>query len=198
MAEVRSRNPRGQGERLREDLLVAAVGLLAEHRSSNAVTLRQVAARVGVSPTAVYRHFANRDDLIRAAVTWCWDRFDAALEVPDTGDPGADFLAQGVAYVHFAGAEPGIYRVLFSHREPLGGHGPHPGARVFAKLVHRVGGLLHLAGDPRDPVVVAAQVHTWIHGIADLQGGGQTHGTSVEWLVGEVGVRLGLVPQSPG
>lgn len=195
MTGTRTKNPRGQGDRLRQELLRSAVQLMAEHRSSESVTLRQVAAGAGVSPTAVYRHFADRDDLVRAAVTWCWARFDEALEVPDTGDPVADFLTQGRAYVRFAAEEPGIYRVLFSYRGPLPGLDEHPGRRVFEKLIDRCAALLQRQDDDRDPELVAVQVHTWIHGIADLQ---QVAATGVrlptDWMIQDLGVRLGLVP----
>jgi AcrR family transcriptional regulator len=196
MTQTRSRNPRGQGERLRHELLVAAVGLLAEHRSLDAVTLRGVATAAGVSPTAVYRHFADRDDLLRQAIAWSWQRFDDAIDVPPSGDPVADFRAQGRAYVRFAVDEPGIYRVLFSHRERIGSQPDHPGLRVFQKLVERVADLLRRQGDERDPWFVAVQVHTWIHGIADLRGShGDVPWPSVEHLVDELGWRLGLVPR---
>jgi AcrR family transcriptional regulator len=192
-ATTRSRNPRGQGERLRQELLVAAVGLMAEHRSLAAVTLRGVAAAAGVSPTAVYRHFSDRDDLLRQAIAWCWARFDEAIEVPTSGDPEADFRAQGRAYLRFALEEPGVYRVLFSHRERIGSQPDHPGLAVFAKLVERVAGLLTRLGDERDPWFVAVQVHTWIHGIADLRGShGDMPWPPVDLLVDDLALRLGL------
>ena len=196
----RRRNPRGQGDRLRQELLAATVELLAEHRSPEAVTLRGVAAAAGVSPTAVYRHFADRDELVRQAVAWSWQRFDEALEIADSGNPVADFHAQGEAYLRFASQEPGIYRVLFSYgHEPPAPPGPgeasadHPGAPVFQKLVDRVAVLLERRGDDRDPAFVALQVHTWIHGIADLECS-QVEGTwpLVERLLDELGPRLDL------
>jgi AcrR family transcriptional regulator len=194
----RTRNPRGQGERLRQELLAATVELLAEHRSPDAVTLRGVAAATGVSPTAVYRHFADRDELLRQAITWSWQRFDEALEVPDSGDPAADFHAQGLAYLRFASQESGIYRVLFSSQHHLpareGDDGTHPGAPVFQKLVDRVAVLLGQRRDDRDPVFVALQVHTWIHGIADLEcSQPEVPWPLVEHLLAELGSRLDLV-----
>lgn len=193
MVQARTRNPRGQGDRLRVELLAAAVEQLAEHRSLDAVTLRGVAAGAGVSPTAVYRHFADRDDLVRQAITWCWQRFDEALDVPDSGDPAADFLAQGHAYLRFAVEEPGIYRVLFSHREQIGSDPEHPGAKVFLKLVDGVAGLLRRHDDDRDPWFVAVQVHTWIHGMADLRGShGDVPWPPIEGLLDELGRRLEL------
>jgi AcrR family transcriptional regulator len=191
-AMPRTRNPKGAGQRLRGELLAAAVALLGEHRSIEAVTLRAVAAAAGVSPTAVYRHFADRDELLRQAIAWCWDRFDRALSVPDTGDPEADFGAQGQAYLAFAATEPGIYRVLFSHRAPAVADDHQPGAPVLAKLVDRVGALLARRGDARDPRFVAFQVWTWIHGIADLQGSHPAVGPMAPALLRQLALALDL------
>jgi AcrR family transcriptional regulator len=191
----RTQNPRGQGDRLRSDLLASTARLLAQNRSPDAVTLRGVAADAGVSPTAVYRHFADRDELLSEAIAWCWDRFDAALEVADTGDPVADFRRQGEAYLRFAREEPGIYRVLFSHLAPAGR--PQAGRRVFQKLVDRVAALLGAGGDRRDPHFVAVEVHTWIHGIADLAAFDPTLDEEITArLLDELGPRLGLM--APG
>ena len=72
-AVTRERNPRGQGERLRVDLIDAAVDLIAETGSVDGVSLRAAAKRAGVSPMAVYNHFADKDALLVAAVEHCWD-----------------------------------------------------------------------------------------------------------------------------
>ncbi|MGB3737621.1 MAG: helix-turn-helix domain-containing protein, partial [Ilumatobacter sp.] len=55
-SRVRQRNPRGEGDQLRTDLLEAGADLIAEHGSVDGISLRAVARRTGVSPTAVYRH----------------------------------------------------------------------------------------------------------------------------------------------
>ena len=64
----RVRNPRGHGDRLRNDLLAAARRLLEHHGVEDAVTLRAVAREVGVTPSAIYPHFAGRQDMIEAVI----------------------------------------------------------------------------------------------------------------------------------
>src|SRR5438105_9657096 len=65
MTKTRQRNPRGQGERLRDDIIEAASSLLADP-SSPPLTLRAVAREVGVAATSVYLHFDNIESLILA------------------------------------------------------------------------------------------------------------------------------------
>ena len=52
----RQKSARGQGDRLRRDLLEAAANLMATHGDIESVSLRAVAREAGVSATAVYRH----------------------------------------------------------------------------------------------------------------------------------------------
>ena len=76
----------------------------------------------------------------------------------------------GDAYIAYAIAHPGQYRVLFSDKVDLG-DGDAPGGRAaFQLLVDAVSKMLAIRGDDRDPFFVAVQVHTWIHGIVELCG----------------------------
>src|SRR3954465_14240883 len=82
----RGRNPRGQGERLREDIVGAALRLLDEHGDDQALSMRAVAREVGVAATSVYIHFADRDALVLAAL----ERFHRELlEAVDRAETGA-------------------------------------------------------------------------------------------------------------
>lgn len=180
----RQRNPRGEGERLRVDLLEAATELMAEHGSIDGISLRAVARRAGVSPTAVYRHFDDHFDLLRESVAQCWRNFyDVMVAARDSSsDPYEAFAAAGDAYVRFAMDHQGEYRVLFSNRIhldmtdvdfPNSMETPETldaGSSAFQVLVGLVGAILEHNGDDRDPFFVAVQVHTWIHGMVDLIG----------------------------
>jgi AcrR family transcriptional regulator len=94
---ARARNPRGEGDRLRVELLDAAVELMAEAGDVDKVSLRAIAQRAGVSPTAVYRHFDDHRSLLREAVEYCWDEFAVALDAADrvTDDPSRRLRAPG-------------------------------------------------------------------------------------------------------
>jgi AcrR family transcriptional regulator len=63
--EHRRRNPRGQGDRLRADIIEAASRLLADP-AAPPLTLRGVARAAGVAATSVYLHFADTDELVLA------------------------------------------------------------------------------------------------------------------------------------
>lgn len=182
----RQRYARGEGDRLRDDLLDAAADLMATHGTVDQVSLRAVARAAGVSPTAVYRHFDDHLDLLREAVAYCWSNFNVALSSsfsPDD-DPFEAFEACGHAYCRFAFERQGQYRVLFSNRIDLGDaetcdddapgatpNDPPPGGmETFQLLIDLVTRMLERRDDDRDPFVVAVQVHTWIHGIVDLCG----------------------------
>ena len=90
--------------------LIAAARALLEERGSEAVGLREAARRVGVSPTATYRHFRDKDALLAAVAAEGFREFSAAL-----AQGGREsFLAMGAAYVEFALKRPGMFRLMFS------------------------------------------------------------------------------------
>jgi AcrR family transcriptional regulator len=114
----RSPNPRGQGERLRRALLDAAREILLELGDQEKLSVRAVTARAGVTPNALYLHFADREALLCAVMAACYREFRTALQaaLPSSGDPLEQFRAYGRAYLEFADQRPGLYRVLFMTR----------------------------------------------------------------------------------
>lgn len=111
---ARGRNPRGQGERLREDIVAAALRMLDELGDDQALSLRAVAREVGIAATSVYLHFADRDALVLAVL----ERFHRDLvQAVDQAEAGApDPVARLRARIHLLGAwvrrHPGLYKVL--------------------------------------------------------------------------------------
>ena len=168
----RPRAARGDGDRLRTDLLTAAADLIAEHGEIEAVSLRAVARRAGVSPTAVYRHFDDHVELLRDTVDYCWVTFYEQLRSASesSDDPFLAFRSMGDAYVAYAMERTGQYRVLFSDKVDLGDGDAPGGLAAFQLLVDAIAHMLGALDDERDPFFVAFQVHTWIHGIVDLCG----------------------------
>lgn len=192
----RQRSARGEGDRLRSDLLEAAADLIAEHGSVEGISLRAIARHTGVSPTAVYRHFSDHSELLQAAVRRCWytllHNLDAARR--GEGDAFDAFDRCGTAYANFALEEPGRYRVMFSNSVEIEAETSIVSKATFMLLVDLVQQMLRVLGDGRSTHIVAVQVHTWLHGIVDLN---CSH-PDVEWPPIEaqlVGVRdaLGLV-----
>ncbi|MFD0482137.1 TetR/AcrR family transcriptional regulator [Kineococcus sp. GCM10028916] len=117
---ARERNPRGQGGRLRDDILSAATDLLDESGTEESVTLRAVARRAGISAPAIYGHFADRQTILLAVVQGAFaelhERLRAAARAEDEGnedDPVARLHRVCAAYLDFAATRPQRYRAMF-------------------------------------------------------------------------------------
>src|SRR5579859_429691 len=85
----RRRNRRGQGERLRDEVIAAAGALLAESGDAGRLSLRGVAKQVGIAPTSVYLHFPDVEHLVAAVVAQACAELGDALAAAgrDEADP---------------------------------------------------------------------------------------------------------------
>lgn len=105
---------------LRQALLLAGLELAIEG-GPDAVVLREATRRVGVSPNAAYRHFADRDALLEAVsdaamselATSIDERFQAIPEGSAADVACAQLRAVGTGYVAFAVEHPGLFRAAF-------------------------------------------------------------------------------------
>lgn len=93
-------------------VLIAQARALLDAGGADAVSLRETARRAGVSATATYRHFADKDALLAAVAAEGFHEFGRALEAAFRGPAG--FSGMGRAYVEFALANPGLFRLMFS------------------------------------------------------------------------------------
>jgi AcrR family transcriptional regulator len=115
-APTRRRNRRGEGSKLREEIIAAAVELLDEEGDERAVTLRSVARRVGIAAPSIYPHFPDQPAIMLAVVRQEFDRLSAALrEAAETGgaDPRQRLYAVCHAYLDLARTHPERYRTMF-------------------------------------------------------------------------------------
>jgi AcrR family transcriptional regulator len=103
----------------RERLCEAAERLFAE-RGPDAVTMRQLAAELGVSPMTPYRYFEDKDDILAAVRANGFNRFAAALEAArdSAKDARSRGKAVGRAYVAFAVGHPHSYKLMFDFNQP--------------------------------------------------------------------------------
>lgn len=97
---------------LRAALLDAADALLDEG-GDGAVSLREAARRAGVSPTAAYRHFADKEALLAALALRAFEAFGAAMGAAVAAGDVSPYVARGRAYLRFALARPGRFRLMF-------------------------------------------------------------------------------------
>ena len=133
---------------LRQELLEHAVDL-ARTAGPDAVSMRDVQRKAGVSNAAAHRHYADRNALMAAVVDYARhrlaDRMNEALDaVPRRGPKARRALARlratGQAYIDFALDEPGLFRSAFSPETaslapPLDATGGQSHEHPFAILV---------------------------------------------------------------
>lgn len=176
----RRRGRRGEGGRLRTELIDAAEAMLAETGAAEHVSLRQVASAVGVTAPAIYRHFPDKEALLLAVVERRFADFRDRLVDAAAGidDPFEGLRRGGLAYLAFAEEHPAQYRVLFGWKggnEAIG-LGPddprqHPGDPAMAVLVGQIERCLAVGPGGRafDASVVAAEAWAMVHGLVDLR-----------------------------
>jgi AcrR family transcriptional regulator len=117
-ASRRRRLPKGEGLQLREEILDATERILLDTGSFEAVSIRAVADAVGVTPPSIYRHFADKTELVFDACTRHFGGFESFIRERCDGidDPVDRLVAMGRAYVEFGIANPEPYRLMFMTR----------------------------------------------------------------------------------
>jgi AcrR family transcriptional regulator len=173
--QKRSRARRGEGERLREEILDATEALLLKTNDADAVSIRAVAEAVGVTPPSIYMHFAHKEDLILQV---CERQFQVLEEFMVEATEGIDdpvevVKAMGRAYVRFGLGRPEQYRFLFmaptpqwadehmrEHINDLSGF-----SRVVAAVQRCIDEGVFV---PSDAFMVACGLWTNVHGITSL------------------------------
>jgi AcrR family transcriptional regulator len=190
----RSRNPHGQGGRLRAELIAAADRILAQTGDVEALSLRGVAREVGIATPSIYLHFPDKAALVQAVLEARFEQLRlavrAAAETHAADGPAAQLRAGCLAYCRFATEHPNAYRVLFGRRPgrdltlpaktltPPGGEvSPGAasslpvGAEAFGFLVDGVSRCMAADLAPQvDPMRIATSVWTALHGIVALRG----------------------------
>jgi len=164
------------------------------------LTLREIGTRVGVSRTALYRHFADKRALLAAVATEGFGTLRQQLvDAWETGGRGRAALdTMGVAYVRFAVANPSYYRVMFGGFVDPKGCEPEleaEAAGAFQALVDALAALQRDGVVRRDDTVkVARFVWAVVHGVAMLAIDGQLREpggpASIEELLGYALERL--------
>lgn len=98
-----------------------ATRLFAE-QGYEGVTLRAIAADLGVSPMTPYRYFDGKDDIVESVRWRAYERFAEISEAAVQGvtDPRERLLALGRGIVGWAQAEPHAYRHMFELNQPGG------------------------------------------------------------------------------
>jgi AcrR family transcriptional regulator len=100
---------------LRSALVEASIAL-AREGGPDRVVLREAARAAGVSHSAAYRHFADREALLAEVSRFARNALAAEMRrrVSRTKDPRRRLRAVGTAYIDFAVTEPGLFRTAFT------------------------------------------------------------------------------------
>ena len=175
--------------------LVAAASDLLDAGGQEAVTLRAVAERVGVSHNAPYRHFRDRNALLAGVAERDFDGMRQAFGAQGEArqDARSTLKAAAMAVVAYARAHPARYRLLFSdpglasaddalHVAAFGSF------QAFAAIIQRCQSDGSLR--PIETARVAGLIHAALHGAIDLELGGRAKEAKG---LGSIGAMLDLL-----
>ena len=173
------------------DLRAAAVAealSLLEGGSLDELSLREVARNVGVSSTALYRHFPSKEDLLKALALQGLSLLAEQQRKAAARSGGAEAFAQtGRAYVRFALNHPNLFKLIFSHspghmkptsRSPEGS----PARLLWTNVADALG------PQASQEKIFAVVLRSWslVHGLAMLILDGQVERKAAEALIDQV------------
>jgi AcrR family transcriptional regulator len=172
--QPRPRARRGEGLRLRDEILDATERLMVDRGDADAVSVRDVADAVGVTPPSIYLHFADKSDLVFAVCERNFARLDEEMETAASGasDPVEALLRRGRAYVRFGLEHPEQYRILFMNppsASPPRSQDPQiVGGDAFAHLVDAVKRCVDVGALGGDPLLASFTIWSAVHGLTSL------------------------------
>ncbi len=165
-------------QEVRRRILDAARELFAAH-GYEAVTMRKIAEKIEYSPTAIYLHFKDKEELIQELCENDFYTFSLRFaEVNAIEDLDERIRAAGLAYVSFALEHPNQYRLMFMTPHPV-----EPGEKAMRRrgnpredayaylreLIQQAMDLGRIRKDVKDAELVAQTVWAALHGVISLE-----------------------------
>ena len=153
---------------LRDALVETAIAVLGE-RGAGAFSMAEASRRLGVAPSAPYRHFADRDALLAAVAVRAAGLLGERLgRVTASGSPEQRLAAAAHAYVRFAGEERALFQALAGSaldkdRHPEIARAAEPAGAVFLSAAAEVAG-----GDQAAAARLVSAIVATAHGHATL------------------------------
>lgn len=164
---TRRRNPRGAGERLRNEIIDAAIRLLDATEDPTALTLRGIARATGVQAPSIYAHFAGVQDIIDALRDASFSELETQVRdaIDAASDAARGLRAASHAYVHFGWDHPARYRLMFT----ASGYAEHA-VNTYALVEDTITAYVTDAdAAARDPHQDTFLLWVALHGIATLE-----------------------------
>jgi AcrR family transcriptional regulator len=180
-AAPRVRNARGEGERLRDEIIAAAIKVLSAIGAEDPFSLRAVAKEAKIAAPSVYIHFADRNVLLLAVLERLFReqvaiRAAAEEEAAEAGGgPWERLLARSIVAVEFGLKHPGHYKVLFEGRVVLRLNDPRIadfGRPLLVRSIELIRGIKPISAKARvsqDPQRLALLLWSGLHGVISLR-----------------------------
>ena len=171
----------------RRKLIDGAMSLYLE-RGLDSVSLRQVADRIGMSHTLVYRYFEDKEALLAELRVDCLDELAQALQNADhpAAAPLERLHCALVTILKFGCDEPAKYRLVFAYEQPNLVDFPRLYARrekLFAACLELVSAVVRAKRLSVDPLLYAHGFWSLMHGMLSLHTAGQlVHGLDFDHM----------------
>jgi AcrR family transcriptional regulator len=177
----RARNARGEGERLRDEIIVAAIKVLSTIGPEDPFSLRAVAKEAKIAAPSVYIHFADRNVLLLAVLEKLFREQVAIRAAAEDeaaragGGPWERLLARSIVAVEFALKHPGHYKVLFEGRVALRLNDPRIadfGRPLLVRSIELIREIIPISAKARvsrDPQRLALLLWSGLHGVISLR-----------------------------
>jgi AcrR family transcriptional regulator len=178
LAESKSKQTYHHGN-VKEALIQAAITLLQDEPVQN-LSLRRLAKEVGITPTAVYNHFSDKDALVAAIKMESFENFNQFLKqhCTEIDDPEKIFLELGVGYYRFSKQYPSQFDVLFNYAIPPESNTEElietacQSQELLKNVIQAI--LIKRGKDYNEDILIKASLMAWtqIHGLVTLTASG--------------------------
>jgi len=162
-----SKKPYHHGD-LRSVMIEKGIELI-DKDGAKGLSLRKLAAACGVSHSAPYSHFANKEELFAAITTHITDKFAAVLKesAKEAGETPKGLHDMGCAYVLFFVRNPEYFRFIFQHSDIIvGDDHPYEPYDFFKSFIYKVFDRINYPPEQRRKIAIMQ----WavIHGLASI------------------------------
>lgn len=171
---MREKKPYHHGN-LKEELVKEAL-IMVENEAVDKITIRELSKRLGVSYSAIYRHFSSKDELVNALVEAGFEKLDDKVGVIATYNhlnTIEKLNLMGKEYIGFALQNPNLYRTLFGNtlvqkREEICDLENEKCTSFEALMKILIEGQEKGIFKKEDPLLQASAVWSMVHGISNL------------------------------